>query len=219
MRLKTALRRPSPASVISIVALFVALGGTATAGYVITSSNQLGKNVVKSKQIKNSSIAYKDLSRSLRKKLKKSKGVSSLPGGPIVSAAPGPKGDRGPQGPTGDVGKQGPAAQAAVRYAASVAADGTITSQFSDGAVPTSTRTKTDADPETGDVYIKTVYTFDGTTSIVAATATLTDASKKGFIRTEVDNSARTVTVFTGTRTDNDHPEHGYNLVVAGARQ
>jgi len=48
--MKSVLRRPSPAIVVSVVALLVALGGTAYAGIT------LGKNSVGSKQLKNNAV-------------------------------------------------------------------------------------------------------------------------------------------------------------------
>lgn len=54
------LSRPSPALVVSIVALIVALGGTATAATLI-GNKQLRSNAVTSAKIKNSSVQSADL--------------------------------------------------------------------------------------------------------------------------------------------------------------
>ena len=51
------MQRPSPALVVALLALIVALGGT---GYAAT---QLPKNSVGSKQVKNSSLKAKDIAR------------------------------------------------------------------------------------------------------------------------------------------------------------
>jgi hypothetical protein len=70
-------RRPSPSLVISILALFVALGGTATAaGVLIKSSSQIKKGVVNSgdvadnalsgRDVKDSTIELNDLSATAR---------------------------------------------------------------------------------------------------------------------------------------------------------
>jgi hypothetical protein len=69
-------RRPSPATVLSAVALFFALGGTAIAAhhYLITSTNQIKPNVLK--------------------KLKGNAGQNGAPG-PV-----GPQGAAGPAGPS-----------------------------------------------------------------------------------------------------------------------
>jgi len=80
-------RTPSPALAISLIALFVALGGTAYASGLIPGS-----------QIKNHSIPAKKLTKSA---------IKSLHGqrGPI-----GPQGPKGSTGAKGDTGLQGPGA-------------------------------------------------------------------------------------------------------------
>jgi hypothetical protein len=90
-------RRPSPALVISLVALFVALGGTGYAALAIP------KNSVGSPQIVNHSVRTADLSR---------KAVAALRGdrGPSGPAGPqGPAGERGPAGEKGAAGAAGTA--------------------------------------------------------------------------------------------------------------
>ena len=52
-------RKPSPAFVISIIALFVALGGSAAA-------IKLGKNAVKTKSIKNGAVSAEKLGKNVR---------------------------------------------------------------------------------------------------------------------------------------------------------
>ena len=56
------MRRPSPTSVLAIVALFVALGGPAQAARLITGKD-IEKGAVASKQVKDRSIAQRDLSK------------------------------------------------------------------------------------------------------------------------------------------------------------
>jgi Collagen triple helix repeat (20 copies) len=97
-------RRPSPALVMAIVALFVAFSGTATAALVMTG-----------KQIKDGTITGKDLrNRTLGTNKLSKNAVSSLKGqrGPAGPAGPqGPKGEagvQGVQGPKGDAGAIGP---------------------------------------------------------------------------------------------------------------
>ena len=51
-------RRPSPATIISLVALFVALGGTSYAAIALAPNNSVG-----SAQVINGSLLKKDLSR------------------------------------------------------------------------------------------------------------------------------------------------------------
>ena len=84
-------RRPSPATVISLVALFVALGGTGYAAFAVP------RNSVGSAQVVNHSLQTADLSR---------KAVSALKGGR------GPEGPAGPQGPAGATGAAGTAGTA-----------------------------------------------------------------------------------------------------------
>jgi hypothetical protein len=56
------MRRPSPALVVALIALFVALGGPAGAAGLIRGS-QIKKNTITSRQIKNHSLSTTDLSR------------------------------------------------------------------------------------------------------------------------------------------------------------
>ena len=62
------VRMPSPTSLIAVVALFVALGGPAQAARLIT-GNDIKKNTVTSKQIKNRSLGVVDLSRGAARRL------------------------------------------------------------------------------------------------------------------------------------------------------
>jgi hypothetical protein len=54
------MRRPSPSLVISVIALFVALGGTGYAAITVTSKN-VKNNSLKGKDVKNSSLTGKDV--------------------------------------------------------------------------------------------------------------------------------------------------------------
>src|SRR5436190_12477077 len=76
-------RRPSPATVISLVALLVALGGT---GYAAVS---LPRNSVGTAQIKNEAVTKAKINK---------KTIASLKGNR------GPAGARGSEGPTGPAG-------------------------------------------------------------------------------------------------------------------
>jgi hypothetical protein len=86
-------RIPSPATVLAVAALFVALGGT---GYAVS---KLPANSVGSAQVRDHSLLSRDFKR------------GQLPrgaGGPSGVPGPtGPKGDSGSQGPKGDSGSQG----------------------------------------------------------------------------------------------------------------
>lgn len=94
------LRRPAPATAISIVALVVAMGGTSYAAMKIqtqdiakgaVTSNKIADNTVRSKDVKDDSIRRKDL-----------RGDFSGPQG-----APGPQGQPGPAGMDGMDGADG----------------------------------------------------------------------------------------------------------------
>src|SRR4051794_434275 len=79
------LRRPSPGLVIAVVALFIALGGTAFgAHFLITSTSQIKPSVLK--------------------KLRAKRGPAGVKG---ATGASGPAGPAGPQGKEGATGKEG----------------------------------------------------------------------------------------------------------------
>ncbi len=87
------------AAVIALLALFVALSGTAVA------TNGFG--LIGSKEIKDGSIRKVDLARGLQKKIDQAgKPGPQGPQGP--KGDPGPVGPQGPQGPKGDPGEPGP---------------------------------------------------------------------------------------------------------------
>ena len=86
--------KPSPALVISFIALIVAMGGTGYAAISLPKNSvgtkQLKKNAVKSSKVKNGSLLADDFA------------AGQLPAG-----AQGPVGPRGPQGPAGATGPRG----------------------------------------------------------------------------------------------------------------
>jgi len=81
------LRRPSPALVISLVALVVACTGTAVAATIITSTSQIRNGAVLSADIKNGTLQNKDLKNGTLTQSKLSAGVVRKLGG--ATAAPG----------------------------------------------------------------------------------------------------------------------------------
>jgi len=81
-----------PATAFAVLALFVALAGTAYASGLISGS-----------QIKNHSIPAKKLTASAIKSLHGQRGPTGPPG---PKGNPGPKGDTGPQGARGDLDPQ-----------------------------------------------------------------------------------------------------------------
>jgi hypothetical protein len=93
--MRISVRRPSPALVISCVALTIALGGT---GYATVL--QVPKNSVGTPQLKNSAVtSAKVKNRSL---LRADFATGQLPAGPA-----GPAGPTGPAGPAGPAGLSG----------------------------------------------------------------------------------------------------------------
>lgn len=81
------LRRPSPALVISIVALVVASAGTAVAATIITSTSQIRNGVVTSADVKDRSLQSRDIKNGTLTQSKLSAGLVKKLGG--ATAAPG----------------------------------------------------------------------------------------------------------------------------------
>ena len=105
------ISRPSPALVISLVALFVALGGT---GYAATqlAKNSVGakhlkKNAVSGAKVKNSSLLLNDFRASERSKLHGAPGARGAAGARGATGARGLQGVQGIQGTQGTPGAQG----------------------------------------------------------------------------------------------------------------
>jgi hypothetical protein len=99
--------RPSPATIISLVALFVALGGTSYAAIALAPRNSVG-----SAQVINGSLVKKDLSRKTVAALKGNRGRAGVQGAQGPAGAAGTVGAAGPAGPTGAAGATGPAGAA-----------------------------------------------------------------------------------------------------------
>jgi hypothetical protein len=100
--------RPTPALVISIVALFVAMGGTGYAASQIPRGSvgaaQLKKNAVSSPKVKNGSLALNDFKIAERTKLRGSAGARGAAG---ARGSQGLGGSRGLSGLEGDEGADG----------------------------------------------------------------------------------------------------------------
>jgi hypothetical protein len=99
-------RKPSPALLVALLALFVALGGTSYAALKLpkgsVGAKQLKKNSVTSPKVKPGSLLLSDFKRSQRLALR------------------GPQGPQGLQGPQGTQGLQGPAGLPATKLWAKV---------------------------------------------------------------------------------------------------
>jgi hypothetical protein len=92
-------KAPSPALVISLIALFVALGGTT---YAATS---LPKNSVGTAQLKKGAVTKQKISKKTIGALRGSRGPQGPKGDQGIQGA---KGDQGIQGAKGDTGPRGP---------------------------------------------------------------------------------------------------------------
>ncbi len=97
MRDNIVKRRPSPALVVALVALFVAFSGTATAALVMTGQN-IKDGTITGQDVKNRALGTNKLSK---------RAVSSLTGERGPAGPQGPMGEAGVQGPKGDTGAAG----------------------------------------------------------------------------------------------------------------
>ena len=88
-------RRPSPAMVVAVIALSVALGGTGYAALTLPKNSirakQIAPSAVRSAEVKNRSIKRRDIARG------------------VLRAAQGPAGPQGLPGPSGPAGAKGDA--------------------------------------------------------------------------------------------------------------
>ncbi|MEV4423254.1 hypothetical protein AB0L40_25255 [Patulibacter sp. NPDC049589] len=120
------LPRPRPAGIIALLALFLALGGTATAAKLITGA-QIKNSSVTGADLKNSSVTGADVkNRSLTASDLSAATVKSLAGkaGPTgATGAVGPAGPGGPAGPAGAAGAPGAQGPAGIVSALTVADD------------------------------------------------------------------------------------------------
>lgn len=111
--------KPSPAMLVALLALFVALGGSSYAALNLPKGSvgpkQLKKNAVTSTKVKPGSLELSDFNASQRSQLR------------------GPQGEQGPQGAQGPQGSQGPAGAPATTLWAFVAANGTLLRSSSPG--------------------------------------------------------------------------------------
>jgi hypothetical protein len=158
--------RPSPALVVSIIALVLACAGTATAaGVLIKSSKQVAKGSINSSDLANrKAVNVADLTPAARRALAGKVGPAGANGLPGPAGAKGDKGDNGatgPQGPKGDPGPQGPAGPGGggvSLYDGNNVKLGTVLSSGSSSAsVLTSTGYQVDI-PFTGDFYPAQIY-------------------------------------------------------------
>lgn len=103
---RTWRRRPTPAMVVALVALAVALGGTGYAAITLPRNSvgpdQIRRNAVRSAEIKNRSVRLADLHRTARIAGPQGPaGPQGAPGAAGAAGEPGPKGDKGDTGAPG----------------------------------------------------------------------------------------------------------------------
>ena len=172
-------RRPSPAMAVALLALLVALGGTATAASVVL--------IKSSKQVAKGSISLSDLSSSAQKALKGKTG----PAGPI-----GPAGLAGAAGAAGAVGATGAAGTPATRLFATVTVSaGTATLVRGAGVVSVST-----SSPGSGNVKFN--QNISGCTWIATAGSVSSNSAPSLFATTELRLVAEPDTVEVRMRSD-----------------
>jgi Collagen triple helix repeat (20 copies) len=101
--MRARIGRPTPALAISVVSLFVALGGVGYAAATIGSA-QIKNNSIKSIDVHNGTIVSKDINASTRKALKGQKGATGPKGATGATGATGAKGTTGATGLPGTPG-------------------------------------------------------------------------------------------------------------------
>src|SRR3954447_18260830 len=88
--MKRFMSKLSYANVMATVALFIALGGSSYAAFVLprdsVGSKQIRKGAVRSTEIRDRSITVRDVSRSARKSLRGQQGPAGAPGAPGAPA-------------------------------------------------------------------------------------------------------------------------------------
>ncbi len=112
------MRRPSPALVVAVIALIVAMSGTS---YAVT---QLPRNSVGAKQLKKNAVTAVKIKKNAVTGAKVKDGSlteKDFAAGTLLQGPTGPKGDTGLTGPQGAQGLQGPAGAIASAYATSTA--------------------------------------------------------------------------------------------------
>jgi hypothetical protein len=139
-------RRLSPALAVALCALFVALGGTATAALVVT-GKQIADGTITAKDLKRGTVGTRQLSAGAIRSLQGRQGPQGAPGaqgpagpqGPAGTEGPpgseGPKGEQGATGPPGPPGSEGPKGeQGATGPAGPAGPDGVLATGFVSGA-------------------------------------------------------------------------------------
>jgi Collagen triple helix repeat (20 copies) len=128
-KLVTRFPRVSPAVVVAMLALFVALTGAAVATTsALITGKQIKDNSITGADVKNKSLRPNDFTGSVRG----ARGPAGPAGAQGPQGAQGPPGPTGPAGQKGDTGERGPEGPTAKAYA-HIAADGTVNPTLSKG--------------------------------------------------------------------------------------
>ena len=117
----------SPSMVVALLALSVAMGGTAYAAIVITGTNVKDGSLrsvdiadgafgVQGRDVKDGSLGSNDLSALARASLKGNAGATGAAGAPGAAGATGPTGATGATGTAGSTGATGPAGPVVLNY-------------------------------------------------------------------------------------------------------
>lgn len=97
------MKRPSPATIISLVALTVALGGTATAARTLITSQDIAPGAVTSRHLAPGAVTGAKIAPGAVTTQKLSRGARTVQ----VASLPGPQGPAGAPGPAGPQGAAG----------------------------------------------------------------------------------------------------------------
>jgi hypothetical protein len=125
------LRRPSPAFLLALAALFVALGGTAAATLSVTGAS-IKNGTVTGRDVKDCSLGARELTKRAVGSLRGQTGATGPQGPAGPRGATGATGPAGPSGPAGPEGPQGP--QGAQGPTGPPGPDGVVASAFVSGA-------------------------------------------------------------------------------------
>ena len=98
--------RPSPAMIVALIALFVALGGSASAAVLITGS-EIKNGTIKSIDVGNNSLTSKDIKNLKSKDIKNGSLLAEdFKSGELPAGSAGPAGQQARQGQQGQQGQQ-----------------------------------------------------------------------------------------------------------------
>ena len=225
------MKRPSPATAMSCVALFVALGGSSYAALSIRSADVVD-NSLRGVDIRNSTLRSVDVADGslLRTDFRNGElaGVGAGQGGAGPAGPPGPQGAAGPTGPQGPPGPAGPEGEKGETGAPGAPAVSHWAVVGNDGVVVRKTSAVTSSVTKSGTgVY---VVHFDRNVHQCAWTATIGTpaqifAALSGFVRAGLHNVVHagtppTIEVFNDqiavvtTDTANNPADRPFHLAV-----